>query len=166
MDAGAQATAIEVIIGGRTTMVAEADLVESSFEVAVMVAVPVAAGVNIPALVIDPTFAGLTDHVTAALKPGVPVTTGVQAVVCDIRMDAGEQATVREVIVGGRTTTVADANLVESSVEVAVMVAVPAAEAVNAPVPVTDPRLEGLTDHVTERLAAPVAFTLRLHVDV
>ena len=131
-----------------------------------MVAVPVAAGVNIPALPIDPMFAGLTDHVTAALKPGVPVTTDVQAMVFDIRMDAGEQATVIEVISGGATTTVAEADLVESAVEVAVRVAVPVAAGVNIPALLIDPMFAGLTDHVTAALKPGVPVTTGLQTVV
>jgi hypothetical protein len=50
-----------------TETVALPDLVESCVEVAVMVAVPVAAGVKTPALLTVPMLAGLTDHVTAEL---------------------------------------------------------------------------------------------------
>jgi hypothetical protein len=55
-------------------------------------------------------------------------------------MDAGEQATVTELIVTGTVIViVADPDLVESSVDVAVMVAVPAAEGVNTPTEVIVP---------------------------
>jgi hypothetical protein len=65
-------------------------------------------------------------------------------------MDAGEQATETEVIVTGTVTdTVADPDLVESSVDVAVMVAVPAAEGVNTPAEVVVP---SVADQVTPEL--------------
>lgn len=55
-------------------------------------------------------------------------------------MDVGEQATETEVIVGATVTaTVAEPDLVESSVDVAVMVALPAAEGVKTPVDVITP---------------------------
>ena len=47
--------------------VALPDLDESSVEVAVIVAVPVADGVKTPALLTVPMLAGLTDHVTDEL---------------------------------------------------------------------------------------------------
>jgi hypothetical protein len=65
-------------------------------------------------------------------------------------MDTGEQATETDVIVTGTfTVTVADPDLVESSVDVAVMVAVPAAEGVNTPDDVVVP---SVADHVTPEL--------------
>jgi hypothetical protein len=71
-------TIVGVVGAGRelTTTVADADLVASCVEVAVMVAVPVAAGVKTPVLTV-PIFDGLTDQVTALLKFPVPVTVGV-----------------------------------------------------------------------------------------
>ena len=65
-------------------------------------------------------------------------------------MDAGEQTTVTDVIVAGAATvTVAEPNFVESSVDVAVIVAVPAAEGVNTPADVIVPPV---ADHVTAEL--------------
>lgn len=70
-----------------------------------------------------------------------------------VRMDAGEQDTETEVIVAGTVTVmVAEPDLVESCVEVAVMVAVPAPLGVKTPALLTVPMLVGLTDHVTEEL--------------
>ena len=87
------------------------------------------------------------------LKLPVPATVGVQADVCVVRMDVGEQTTETEVIVGGAVTvTVADPDLVESCVDVAVMVAVPAPAGVKTPALLTAPMLVGLTDHVTTEL--------------
>jgi hypothetical protein len=60
MEAGEQATVTEVIVEGTATVtvtVAEPDLVGSSVDVAVMVAVPVAEGVNTPAVVVVPSVA-------------------------------------------------------------------------------------------------------------
>jgi hypothetical protein len=66
---GLAVTVTEVIVGAAapTATVALPDFVESSTEVAVMVAVPVVAGVNTPALEIVPMLEGLTDHATALL---------------------------------------------------------------------------------------------------
>jgi hypothetical protein len=68
-------------------------------------------------------------------------------------MDAGTQSTLTEVIVTGTVTvTVADPDLLESCVEVAVIVAVPAPAGVKTPVLLTAPALVGLTDQVTVEL--------------
>ena len=70
-----------------------------------------------------------------------------------VSMDAGTQTTVTEVIVTGTVAfTVADPDLVESCVDVAVMVAVPAPAGVKTPAGLTAPMLVGLTDHVTAEL--------------
>jgi hypothetical protein len=53
--------------------------------------------------------------VTAVLKLPVPVTVGVQADICMVRMDVREQTTETVVIVGGTVTvTVADPDFVAS----------------------------------------------------
>jgi hypothetical protein len=148
-----------------TTIDAVPDFVASSVDVAVIVAVPVAVGVNTPEEVIVPSDAA---QVTAELYDPVPCTVAVQVDVCVVRMDAGEQTTVTDVIVGvagvvqptetevmvdgAATVTVALPDLVESCVDVAVMVAVPVLEAVNTPALLTVPMLVGLTDHVTDEL--------------
>ena len=75
----AQDTLTELIEpAGVTAIVVEPDFVVSCWEVAVIVAVPVAAAVKVPLLFMLPMLAGLTDHVTALLKLPVPVTVGVQ----------------------------------------------------------------------------------------
>jgi len=126
------------------------DFEVSCVEVAVMVAVPVPAGVKTPEVVIAPSDAA---QVTAELYEPVPCTVAVQGTGCVVRMDAGEQPTETEVIVdGAATVTVASPDLVESCVDVAVMVAVPVLEAVNTPALLTVPVLVGLTDHVTDEL--------------
>jgi hypothetical protein len=57
-------------------------------------------------------------------------------------MEVGEQATETELTEGTTaTTTVAELDLVESSVDVAAMVAVPAADGVNSPEEETVPLL-------------------------
>jgi hypothetical protein len=126
------------------------DFEVSCVEVAVMVAVPVPAGVKTPEVVIAPSDAA---QVAAELYDPVPCTVAVQVDVCVVRMGAGEQPTETEVIVdGAATVTVASPDLVESCVDVAVMVAVPVLEAVNTPALLTVPMLVGLTDHVTDEL--------------
>jgi hypothetical protein len=68
MEAGEQSTETEVIVAGAVTVtVALPDLVESCVDVAVMVAVPVPAGVRTPELLTVPMLVGLTDHVTDEL---------------------------------------------------------------------------------------------------
>ena len=95
----------------------------------------------------------LADQVTAALKLPVPATVDVQVDVCVVRIDAGEQATETEVIVGGTViVTVADPDLVASCVDVAVTVAVPVPVGVKTPALLTDPIVAGLTVHVTPEL--------------
>lgn len=115
-----------------------------------MVAVPVPAGVNTPEVVIAPSDA---DQVTDELYDPVPCTVAVQVDVCVFRMDAGEQPAETEVIVDGEVTvTVASPDLVESCVDVAVMVAVPVPAGVRTPALLTVPMLGGLADHVTDEL--------------
>jgi hypothetical protein len=143
-----------VIVDGTATVIAvEPDLVESCVEVAVTIAVPAAVGVKTPAALTLPMVEGLTDQLTKLLKLPVPVTVGAQVDVWFVWMEAGEQATVTEVIVESTVTViVAEPDLVESSVEVAVMVAVPAPVGVKTPETLTVPILVGLTDHVTAEL--------------
>jgi hypothetical protein len=72
-------------------------------------------------------------------------------------------------MVGGTvpvTVTVVEPNLVESWVDVAVIVAVPVVVGVNTPVLFTFPMFEGLTDQLTELLKPPVPVTVGVHVDV
>jgi hypothetical protein len=117
-------------------------LVASSVEIAVMVTPPaaVAAGVKMPELLTVPMTVGLTDQVTVVLKLPVPVTVGMHVDVCVVRMAIGEQTAETDVIVGGTATaTAAEPNLVLSSVDVAVIVAVPATEGVNTPAEVITP---------------------------
>ena len=64
--------------GFATAIGVDPDLVESSVEVAMIVAVPVPAGVKTPALLTFPMLVGLTDHVTEELKLPVPLTVDVQ----------------------------------------------------------------------------------------
>ena len=138
------------LLGAVTAIDAAPNFVVSCVDVAVMVAVPAPAGVNIPELLTDPMPVGATDQVTAVLKLPVPVTVGVQVEVCVVRMDAGEQLTETDVIVTGtETVTVPDPDFVESSVDVAVIVAVPTAEGVNTPADVIVP---SVADHETEEL--------------
>ena len=126
------------------------DFEVSCVEVTVMVAVPVPVGVKTPEVVIVPS---VVPQVTAELYDPAPCTVAVQVDVCVVRMDAGEQSTETEVIVdGANTVTVALPDLVESCVDVAVMVAVPTPAGVRTPALLTVPMLVGLTDHVTDEL--------------
>ena len=115
-----------------------------------MVAVPVTAGVNTPEDVIVPFDAA---QEIAELYDPVPCTVAVQLDVCVVRIAGGVQITDTEVMVDcAATETVALPDLVESCVEVAVMVAVPAPDGVKTPALLTVPMLVGLTDHVTDEL--------------
>jgi hypothetical protein len=68
-------------------------------------------------------------------------------------MDVGEQATETEVMTEGTVTvTVVEPDLVESWVEVAVIVATPAPLGEKTPELLTVPMLVGLTDHETAEL--------------
>ena len=151
MGAGEQRTETLVIEDGTVTVtVAEPDLVASCVEVAMIVAVPVAEGVKTPEGEMEPSVAA---HLTAEFDAPVPCTVAMQEEVCVVRMDAGEQTAETPVMVGGGVTvTVAEPDLVVSCVDVAVMVAVPAAMGVKTPALLADPMLAGLTDHVTEEL--------------
>ncbi|HEV2487589.1 MAG TPA: hypothetical protein VGT08_18860 [Terracidiphilus sp.] len=142
-------------------------MVVSCVDVAVIVAVPVAAGVKTPALLTVPILVGLTDQATDVLKLPVPETLAVQVDVCEDRMEVGEQDTDTDVIVDPAVTvTVAEPNLVVSCVDVAVIVAVPVATGVKTPALLTVPIFVGLTDHVTAELKLPVPVTLAVHAEV
>jgi hypothetical protein len=79
-------------------------------------------------------------------------------------MGAGEQSTETEVMAGvAVTVTGADPDLVESCVEVAVMVAVPAAVGVKTPDELIVPSVAA---QVTAELNAPVPCTVAVQVDV
>ena len=126
------------------------DFVESCDEVAVITAVPKFDGVNTPEDVMVPSVA---PQVTAELYEPVPSTVPEHVDVWVLRIEAGEQVTETEVIVDGVVTvTVALPDLVESCVDVAVMVAVPVPAGVRTPALLTVPKLAGLTDHVTDEL--------------
>ena len=112
--------------------VAEPDFVVSCVDVAVIVAVPAADGVNTPEEEIEPPVAV---QVTAEPKFPVPVTVAEHVLVWAVVMEDGEHETLTDVIETGTVTvTVAKPDLVVSCVEVAVMVAVPALTPVTTPV--------------------------------
>lgn len=126
------------------------DFEVSCVEVAVMVAVPVPAGVKTPEVVIVPS---VVPQVTAELYDPVPCTVAEHVDVWVLRIEAGEQVTETEVIVDGVVTvTVALPDLVESCVDVAVIVAVPVPAGVKTPALLTVPMVGGLIDHVTDEL--------------
>src|ERR1035438_7308615 len=82
-------------------------------------------------------------------------------------MEVREQLTVTEVIAGVRfTVTCALPIFVESCVEVAVVVAVPAPAGVKTPELLTAPILAGLTDHVIDVLKLPEPVTVGVQVEV
>jgi hypothetical protein len=137
-------------VGFPTAIVAVPDFVVSCVDVAVIITDPATVGVNTPEDVIVPFVAS---QITVELYGPVPCTVAVQVDVCVVRMDAGEQFTETELIVDGAVTvTVALPDLVESCVDVAVMVTVPVPAGVRTPALLTVPMLVGLTDHVTDEL--------------
>ena len=82
-------------------------------------------------------------------------------------MEVGEQTTVTAVIVDCTfTITVVEPDLVESCVEVAVIVAVPASAGVKTPELLTLPMVDGLTDQLTALLKLPVPVTVGVQDDV
>jgi hypothetical protein len=99
-----------------TAMVAEACLVASCVEVAVMVTVPriELTGVNVtpipeptPSKELKVPFAdGLIVKSTVSVYAPVPVTVGVQVAFCVTRIDDGLHSKETEVIVGGAAVTV------------------------------------------------------------
>ena len=87
---------------------------------------------------------------------------GVHVDVWVVRIEAGEQTTDTAVIVTGMVTvTVDDPDLVESCVEVAVIVAVPAPAGVKTPADVIVPPL---AVQLTAELKLPVPVTLAVQV--
>jgi len=81
------------------------------------------------------------------------VTVAEHVLVWAVVMEDGEHKTLTDVIeMGTVTVTVAEPDLVESCVDVAVIVAVPAPAGVKTPELLTAPILVGLTDHVTAEL--------------
>jgi hypothetical protein len=113
----------------------------------VQVVVPVPDGVTTPNGVIAPL---VTLQVTPELKLPVPLTLAWHVAVWPVVIAAGEAVTETEVIVAGTSTcTVVLIDLDGSCTDVAVIVAVPAEVGVKLPLPLTPPRLDGLTDQVT-----------------
>lgn len=144
-------------------------------EVAVIVAVvaPVPAGVKVtavPELTLEvalnvPAVEGLTERFTVFANAPVPMTVGVQFVVCRSVMDDGLQTIDTLVTVIGTvvTVTVTLPDLVESCVEVAVHVAVPTAVGVSTPEEVIVPPV---AVQVTPELYAPAPTTVAVQVAV
>jgi hypothetical protein len=146
-----------------TATVAEADLVESAVDVAVIVAVsaPVFAGVKVtpvpdatPAVELKvPSAAGLTAKFTVFANAPVPVTVGVQVAVCVIEIDVGAHTSATPVIVAGALVTVIFADpemfVYPSAAELAVQVSDPVPDGVNIPPDVIVPPV---AVHVTAEL--------------
>ena len=141
-----------------TSTVADPDLDASCGDVAVRVDVPAAVGVKTPDELIVPSVAA---QVTAELNAPVPCTVAVQVDVCVVRIELGEQLTETDVIEGDAlTVTVADPDLLESCVEVAVMVAGPAAAGVKTPDELIGPPVAA---QVTLVLKLPDPETVAVH---
>ena len=81
--------------------------------------------------------------------------------VSEIRIETGEQATPTDVIAGATLTVTSKLPDFEAScVEVALIVAVPAAIGAKTPAPLTPPIVDGLTDQLTALLKLPVPVTV------
>lgn len=129
-----------------TVIEAEDDLVGSSMEVALTTPGPAADAVNSPELLTVPT-APVAVHITPF---GEPVTLDVNCCFAPTNIIALVGLTVTAIPPGeggAVTVTLADADFVLSSTEVAVTVPVPAETAVNSPLASTVPTLVAL--HVT-----------------
>ena len=109
-----------------------------------------------------------TAQFTAELNDPVPRTFAKHWLLASRATVEGLQEIETEVIVDGGAVTViiAAADFVESCVEVAVIVAVPAAEAVKTPMVLTAPMFDGLTDHVTALLKLPAPITAAVQTEV
>lgn len=143
-----------------TETVAIPDFVASWTEVAVIAALPAAAGVKMPPAEIVPFVAV---HVTALLKFPVPETLAMHVVVWLGEIDAGLQVTlIDETVEDALTTTLAVLTLLVSCVEVAVMVAVSPldVDGVNNPAGVIVPFV---AVQMTDVLYAPVPKTVAEH---
>src|SRR5258708_6748521 len=104
-----------------TLTVAVPDLVESCCDVAVIVKLPALALLNKP--VIGLMVPPLADQVTLGLKAPVPLTVAEQVDTCPVCTDVGLQEAFTDVTVpAAATVMVAVPLLVESCVDVAVMV--------------------------------------------
>lgn len=137
-----------------TVILALPDLPESCAEVATHREVPTPLGVSTPDEVIVPFVAA---QVTAELNAPVPVTTAVHIEVCAVVIDVGDALTLTEVIVTGTdTTTVALPDLLGSSCEVAVTVAVPTPVDVSTPEDVIVP---SVVAQFTPELIGPTPVT-------
>lgn len=135
IDPGMQFTATPVITEAAfTATLALPDFVLSCTEVATMDAVPGPLGVNTPEPLTVPAVDGFRDQITEGLKVPSPVTFAVQADVCVFKIVLGEHETVTaDTLEADPTETAAIPDLLVSSIEVAVIVALPVAAAVNTP---------------------------------
>lgn len=159
-----------------TATVADAVFVESSVDVAVMVAVSaLVGGVNVTAVpdatsveaLSVPPPDGLTLRFTVFVNAPVPVTVGVQLAVCVVLMLVGVHVSVTPVTLADAAVTAmfAEPEMFVNPVttEVAVHVPVPAPDGVNTPFDVIVPPV---AVHVTAELYDPVPDTVAEHCDV
>jgi hypothetical protein len=159
-----------------TATVADSVFVESSVDVAVIIAVSaLVGGVNVTAVPeVTPDEAlsvpppdGLTLRSTVLVNAPVPVTVAVQLAVCDTVMLVGLHVSVTPVMVGAAAVTAmfAEPEIFVNPVtaEVAVQVPVPAPDGVNTPLDVIVPPV---AVHFTAELYDPVPDTVAEHCDV
>jgi hypothetical protein len=122
-----------------TVMFAEplTDVYPVCVELAVQLAVPPPEGVKTPS---DVTVPPVADQVTSVVNAPVPVTVAAQVEVWSVVMFPGAAITETPVTVGATATaTDVEPALVESWVEVAVIIAVPTPDGVKTPAPVIAP---------------------------
>lgn len=153
-----------IFLAGTTVIDADPDFVVSCVDVAVMVAVPAATPVTLPEDVTVAAAEFEDDQFTPELNVPVPVTWALHCALAPLFIEEGEQVTITAVIVEDAVTvTLAEPDLVVSSVDVAVIVAVPVETPVTLPeeLIVAAPVLEDA--QVTAELKLPVPVTVAVH---
>lgn len=129
--AGRSVIVRDKIAGATTATFADPLLATSCVEVAVMTAVPTADGVNKP---LEVTMPFVEDQVTDELYAPVPDTTAKQVDVALDKIEEGVQLTTTvDIAIGTFIVSMVEADLLGSWIEVAVMVAEPAAVGEKSP---------------------------------
>jgi hypothetical protein len=149
---------------GFTVMTALPDLVASTVEVAVIVALPTATAVTTPAVETVATLALELVQATEVAAPPAAITVAVSARVSPTTRVAVPGVTATEVTDGGGGVTVTDtdAALVGSPTEVAVILAVPVATPVTTPEVLTLAMVGADEVQVTAVDAPPVTLTVAM----
>lgn len=142
---------------------ADPDFDVSCVDVAVIVAVPVATAVTLPDELTVATAPFDVDHVTVELNVPFPVTCALHCALAPTLIEAGQVTLTPVMVEDAAIVTLAEPDFVVSSVDVAVIVAVPAAAPVTLPeeLTVATPVLEDV--QVTPELKLPVPVTVGVH---